>query len=322
MINTIGTFSAIWLVLWLGLAVLFVFAYPLLRPFFLRLHPRHGSTLLLAWWVLPFAASLSSTLFLFMPTAENLLVDAHCHDECTSHVPLIDSPVLAWFGLVVGVLVVSVLLLRFVTTLRKSRQLHTQFDFLGKRRGPWFEMEAQCPLVFTLGWWRPRIYISSGLRRACDESDMQIILQHERAHQQRRDNLRLLMARLCCAILPAALAHRVLDDLQVVTEEACDFRAADAFGAVAVAQTLLKVKRLLMAQPAAVPTLAMAFAERDVEIRIKALLEATGRVSLHRWQLATLLSAGVLALVLLVGPLHHGSEWVISVLTTSTTHVH
>lgn len=322
MINTIGTFSSIWLALWLTLSVLFVLAYPLLRPLLLRLHPRFGSTLLLAYWTLPFVASLSSTAFLFLPTAETLLVDAHCHDDCASHAPLIDSMGIAWFGVAIGSLAVLGLLLRFATTLRKSQQLHTQFGFLGKRRGAWFEMESECPLVFTLGWWKPRIYVSTGLLHACSADDLDIILQHERAHQARRDNLRLLIARLCCAVLPAPLARRILNDLQVVTEEACDFLAAERFGHVAVAETLLKVKRLLMAQPASVPQEAMAFAEREVEIRIKALLRASSRVSLRTWQLGLLLCGGLLMLVLMVGPLHHGSEWVISALTSSGNHMH
>jgi hypothetical protein len=38
-------------------------------------------------------------------------------------------------------------------------------------------------------------------------------------------------------------------DLQLMTEEACDFRAAEKFGHIAVAETLIKVKRLLMAHP-------------------------------------------------------------------------
>ena len=322
MINTIGSFSSIWLALWLALSVLFVVAYPVLRPLLLQLHPRYGSTLLLAYWTLPFVASLSSTLFLFMPTAETLLVDAHCHDDCASHAPLIDSLGIAWFGVAIGSLAVLGLLRHFVVTLRKAHQLHTQFDFLGKRRGAWFEMESECPLVFTLGWWKPRIYVSSGLLRACTASDLDIILQHERAHQQRRDNLRLLVARLCCAVQPAAISRRILSDLQVVTEEACDFRAAERFGNVAVAETLLKVKRLLTAQPASVPQDAMAFAERDVETRIKSLLNASGRVSLQGWQLGLLLCAGLLALALMVGPLHHGSEWIISTLAASGNHLH
>jgi Zn-dependent protease with chaperone function len=322
MINAIGSFASIWLALWLVLGVLFVLAYPLLRPALLKLQPRYGSALLLAYWILPFAAALLSTAFLFLPTAENLLVDAHCHVDCASHAPLIDSAGLALFGVGVGSVAVLVLLMRFITTVRNARKLHAQFDYLGKRRGAWIEMDSECPLVFTLGWWQPRIYLSTGLRRACSVQDLDIILQHERAHQERRDNLRLLVARLCCAIFPGPLARRVLADLQVVTEEACDFRAAERFGAVAVAETLLKVKRLLMAQPASVPQEAMAFAERDVETRIRALLRASSRISLHNWQLGLLLLGGALALVLMVGPLHHGSEWVISQLSASVTHLH
>ena len=314
MINSVGTFASIWLALWLALSALFVLVYPLLRTTLLNLHPRHGSTLLLAYWVLPFAAALLSTVILFMPPAETLLVQAHCHADCASHAPLIDSAALAGFGIALGTLVLLVLLWRFVTTLRRSRQLHAQFDVLGRRRGAWYEMDSDCPLVFTLGWWRPRIYLSSGLREACTAQDLDIILHHERAHQERRDNLRLLVARLCCAILPGPLSRRVLADLQVVTEQACDFRAAERCGPLAVAETLLKIKRLLLSCPALLPQDALAFAERDVETRIKALLLASSRVTLQRWQLILLLVLGSALLIAMIGPLHHGSEWVISTL--------
>lgn len=314
MINSVGTFASIWLGLWLALSVLFVLVYPLLRPSLLKLHPRHGSTLLLAYWVLPFAASLLSTLILFMPPAETLLVKAHCHVDCESHAPLIDSPALALAGIVLATLVVTMLFWRFVTTLRRSRQLHAQFDVLGRRRGTWYEMDSECPLVFTLGWWRPRIYLSSGLREACTAQDLDIILQHERAHQERRDNLRLLVARLCFAILPAPVSRHGLADLQGVTEQACDFRAAERCGELAVAETLLKIKRLVLSRPALLPRDAMAFAERDVETRIKALLQASARIRLRRWQWLALLALGGVFLGTLVGPLHHGSEWVISAL--------
>jgi hypothetical protein len=66
----------------------------------------------------------------------------------------------------------------------------------------------------------------------------------------------------------------------------------------------------------------MAFAERDVETRIVALLRASSRVSLRTWQLGLLVAAGVMALALLVGPLHHGSEWVIDVLSEPAAHLH
>lgn len=321
MINTIGTFSAIWLVLWIILSILFVIIYPLVRSHLLKLHPRFGSALLLAYWMGPFLASLLSTVILFLPTAETLLVDSHCHDNCQSHVPMLDSAGLAWFGTIVGSIAVISLLVQLLTTMRHARQLRSQFNFLGKSFGSYYTINSSCPLVFTLGWWTPRIYVSDGLLNACSDADMEIILLHERAHKERRDNLRLLIARLCSAVLFRPLAKRMQVDLQLLTEEACDFKAAEKYGHVAVAETLLKVKKLLLKNPAPVPYTAMAFAEREVEVRIMALLKAGGCISLKSWQLALLLVSAIMMLLLTVSPLHHGSEWVISLLTSSHSHI-
>ncbi|MDP1933223.1 MAG: M56 family metallopeptidase [Gammaproteobacteria bacterium] len=322
MINTVGTFSAIWLVLWILLSILFVVLYPLVRPRLFALHPRYGSALLLAYWMGPFLASLFSTLFLFMPTVEALLVNTHCHSDCQSHVPLIDSVGLAWFGFAVGSIVVVSLLLQFSSTMHRSLQLRNQFNFLGKPKGEYYAISSSCPLVFTLGWWQPRIYVSDGLLKSCNERDLSIILQHEHAHRERRDNLRLLLARLCSAILSGPLARRLMTDLQLMTEQACDFRAAEKHGHIAVAETLLKIKRLLLEQPVTVPFSALAFAEREVETRIIALLKAGTRIAPSRWQMGALGTLAVVCLLLLISPLHHGSEWVITFLTDTTPHSH
>lgn len=322
MITTLGSFSAIFLVLWLLLSVLFLLVYPLLRPLFLALHPRFGSALLLAYWTGPFLASLASTVFLFMPNVESVLVDAHCHEDCASHVPLIHSFGLASFGLVAAGTVLLLLIYRCVITLRQSRQLGTQFRLLSCDRGAYHQLQAASPLVFTLGWWKPRIYVSEGMAAVCSEADLSIILLHEKAHQERRDNLRSLIARLCSALLSNGLAHRIMTDLQLLTEQACDFRAAEKYGHVAVAETLLKVKRLLQHQSAPAPSVAMAFAERDVELRIKALLKAQQRIVLQSWQLGVIALCLLLSLALLISPLHHGSEWVITALTSTHVHLH
>ena len=320
MIYTLGSFSAIFLGFWLVLGIVFLALYPLLRSAFLALHPRLGSALLLAYWTGPFLLSLISTGFLFMPRVESVLVDAHCHEACSSHVPLIHSLGLASIGLAACTAVLLYLALRCARMLRQSWQLRTQFGFLAQNEGAYHLLRAASPLVFTLGWWRPRISVSEGLSDACSQNDLAIILRHEQAHQERRDNLRLLTARLCSAVLGGRLAGLVLSDLQLLTEQACDFRAAETHGHVAVAETLLKIKRLLTLAPAEVPAMAMAFAERDVELRIRALLRTQPRISLHSWQIAVLLAALLLSMSLLISPLHHGSEWLITAL--SGFHMH
>ena len=322
MINTLGSFSAISIVLWLLLSFLFTLLYPLIRGIFFALHPRFGSALLLAYWLGPFILSIISTSFLFVPDLEGVLVDAHCHDACTNHVPLIHSLGLASFGLAVGGLIFVYLAWRCVNTLRQSHQLKTQFRALANYHGAYHLLGSSTPLVFTLGWWKPRIYLSEGLSVACTDNDLSIILLHEQAHQDRRDNLRLLLARLSGAIFNSFLAIRVMSDLQLLTEQACDFRAAERFGHVAVAQTLLKVRRLMSVPNTDIDELRTAFAERDVEMRIKALLKAQYRIALRPWQVTVLASALLISLTLMISPLHHGSEWVITKLSSPNVHIH
>lgn len=322
MINTLGSFSAIAIVLWLLLSFLFVLFYPMTRRILFALHPRFGSALLLAYWVGPVILSIVSTSFLFVPDLERVLVDAHCHQACSSHVPLIESFGMASLGLAVGGLILFVVAMRCLRTLRQSRQLKMQFRALSRHRGAYHLLGSATPLVFTLGWWRPRIYLSEGLSSACTDTDLSIILLHEQAHQERRDNLRLLLARLSSAILSSFFATRIMSDLQLLTEQACDFRAAERFGHVAVAQTLLKVKRLMRFPKDSFGEVSNAFAERDVELRIKALLKAQHRIALQPWQVAALASALLMSLTLMISPLHHGSEWVITALSDPIVHVH
>ena len=315
MINSIGSFAAIWLTLWLILSIVFGLLYPLTRRAFNALHPRFGSILLLYYWVAPFLVSLVSAAFLFLPSAETLLVDSHCHQDCQSHVPLIDSVVLSWMGFIMGSLALLGLSVRLLLNVRRSRQLRSQFNFLSQPRGDFQAINSPTPLVFTLGWWNPCIYMSEGMYDACSQTDLSVIMAHERAHQERRDNLRMLLARLCSALLPRRWSSQMLEDLQLMTEQACDFRAAEQFGHVAVAETLLKVKRLLQSQPSPLPYGAMAFAEREVEIRIMALLKQDQRVFLQAWQMVLLGITSLALLLLMVSPLHHASEWVIALLT-------
>jgi len=321
MINIMGSFSAIFLGLCILLSLIFLLAYPLFRPMFLALHPRFGSALLLVYWLCPFLMSLASTSVLFMPEVESVLVDSHCHAECVSHVPMLHSPELAVLGLLLGGALLLSLLLRCIDMLAKSRQLNTQFNHLGRDLGAYQQLNGQTPLVFTLGWWQPRIYLSEGLESACSNTDLSIILLHEKAHQERKDNLRLLLAKLCSLVIYRPSATRMLSDLQLLTEQACDFRAAEKHGYVNVAQTLLKVKRLLK-QAGPTPACAMAFADNDVELRIKALLKAQQRVKLYPWQLGLIVSSLIVSMSLLISPLHHGSEWLIMLMSNANVIVH
>ncbi len=102
--------------------------------------------------------------------------------------------------------------------------------------------------AFAAGLARPRIWLSSGLVALLDEAELAAVLRHERHHVQRRDPLRVLLARSLAHglfFLPAAGALR---DLYMEAKE----READAASGAnhALAAALLKLLRAGSLAPA------------------------------------------------------------------------
>jgi hypothetical protein len=149
------------------------------------------------------------------------------------------------------------------------------------------------------------------LRKLCDGTALNVILAHEKAHRVRLDNLRILLGRLLCLVAPPVFKRSLLDDLELFSEQACDFSAAQRFGTVPVAETLVRVKRMIQAGPASSPLL-QRFTGAEVEARVHALLNAGRYVELGPAQLSALLLLILTLVVMAVEPLHHVTEWVMS----------
>ncbi|KKO12849.1 M56 family metallopeptidase [Pseudohongiella sp.] len=312
MINTLGTLCLIWLVLWLVLTLILRGLYPLIRSTLFRLHPAHGSVLLLLLWSAPFILSLLATSLLLVPTFGGLLLAPHCHGDCAPHVPTTSTWVLVWSGFTLAVVATLALSWHFAQSLWRGIRMRKQFDALSSRQAGYRLLAASEPAVFTLGWWRPRVYISTGLLGGCSSEELAIILAHEQAHRKRRDNLRLLLGRVFCLVLPRVWRQSVVHDLHLLCEQSCDFVAASRYGSLSVAQTLVQVGRVL--RRSAAPLQGVAFDGSDLQSRVHALLRLDSRQLLSRWQIATLFAAAGLAVLLAVEPLHHGAEWMIDVL--------
>lgn len=74
--------------------------------------------------------------------------------------------------------------------------------------------------AFTLGFLRPRIYISSALVDLLDERELRCVLAHERHHAQRHDPLRRALVQAVCdgfwfipALRKTARAHATVSEL-------------------------------------------------------------------------------------------------------------
>jgi len=306
----IGSFVAIWMLGWLLLTLAFMFIWPVLRQALSRLHPANASLLALLFGSMPLVASLLTTILLFNPESQIALIQPHCHADCGSHIPLLDSVYLSALGLLAATLILGRLLLKLTDTVQQARQLRRQFELVAQPRFEQYRLlDGNTPLVFTLGWLNPQIYISKALIARCSTQELDIIIQHEQAHRQRRDNLTLLLARLSGMIAPRILTRAWLNDLHLFCEQACDATAARQHGEVAVAETLLRVKRLLLAHPAPSLAYAQSFGGSELQARVHSLLDADNRLALKLWQLACIVVATLIGTLLLVEPMHHAAEW-------------
>jgi hypothetical protein len=309
MINVLGTFSLIWLALWCGLTLVFVLVYRLLRRFLMRLHPEQGSTLLLTLWGAPMLISFCTTMMLFLPSLEGPLVDLHCHGSCQQHAPSVDTPSLAWFGIAIASLLLAALVVQFAVNVFRGLHMHRQFDALATCHYGYFLLDADEPVVFTLGWWHPRVYVSRGMQKRCSLKKLAVILDHEEAHRRRRDNLRMLLARIFGVTLPPSWCRMLEHDLQLLSEQACDFAAARGHGALSVAETLVHIGR--MVRRASLPEQSLGFNSSDLGHRVYALLAIDQRRRLSPWHLGAIALAVALLLLSTVNPLHHVAEWTI-----------
>jgi beta-lactamase regulating signal transducer with metallopeptidase domain len=311
-LEVLGSFATVWIVLWFACAGILSLAYPLLRQSLLRWHPAIAGNLLMLLLAFPFLLSLSSTLLLFTAAFDSL-VSVHCHENCAAHMPIIATPGLAPLGLLLVTAILLRLAHRLWVNLRLSRRLKCQLEKMADHKAHYELLDTDKPVVFTLGWWRNQIYVTRGLQQACSEQDLAVILAHENAHSRRCDNIRLLIAMLFTLVLPRKMARLLHDDLHLMVESACDFEAAKQFGDLDVAETLLKIQKLSPLQwQIGSQVILSAFTGAEIELRIKALIHGRQK---SLWQ-QTGFQAAVLALImasfLLVDPLHHGIEELIT----------
>jgi Zn-dependent protease with chaperone function len=110
-------------------------------------------------------------------------------------------------------------------------------------------LEAEAPLAFCVGLFRPRIYLSTSLVDALDERELKAVLLHEDHHRRHRDPLRTLLVDilgLTLFFLPIAGELRSL--FTVSAELEADRYAAYRAGRPSLAGALYK----LLSHPLAV----------------------------------------------------------------------
>ena len=94
--------------------------------------------------------------------------------------------------------------------------------------------------AFTVGFWRPRVYVSAALPEVLEVAQLEVVLAHENAHVLRRDPLRLSLLRfLACTLFYIPALRRLADDLTDEAEIDADDAAVSQGAPLALASAIL-----------------------------------------------------------------------------------
>jgi beta-lactamase regulating signal transducer with metallopeptidase domain len=171
------------------------------------------------------------------------------------------------------------------------------------------------PVCALLGLWEPTIVVSKGFLTAVSPEDLDVVIHHERAHLERRDILWRTFAQATTIFVWERQRRLLLQALELAAEQSCDEAAARHTGdRLSVAETILRVERLLSRLPSPLSAAAASFGGEAVSQRVTALLAspATGG-STRRGAVAFALL--VLSLLAAHQPIHHYTESLVAWLT-------
>ncbi len=173
------------------------------------------------------------------------------------------------------------------------------------------------PICVTAGVLQPRIFVSEAFAAELPASQLQVAVEHERAHARRRDGLRKLAAAALSGFYLPSVRRRLLADLSLACEQACDAAAARRVGdPVRVAEAIVGAARLLDARRELRGV--CAFGGSTVPERVERLLgEDPAPDAPSKGGPAWLLACSVVAaaaLFALADPLHHGVEHFLAML--------
>ncbi|MEJ2603106.1 MAG: M56 family metallopeptidase [Gammaproteobacteria bacterium] len=285
--------------------------YPAFRRVLRHCAPATRSLVTLVYALMAPISALIVTLLSYQPRYAELLVPGHCHaGSCGSHPPLfpVDTP--GGLGLTaVSVLLCGLALAGIFLGLRMGhRRLRTLAAFGRRTAGhDYYEVESRDLIAWCCGLWNPRIFVSRALVEHLTPEQFAVVVDHERAHAARLDNLRAAILDWCTLPWPAARRRDIRRDLTTDCEQACDRLALERSRDVAVfAETLAAIRNPASCVPAG---RALGFGHDGEGVRIAAasMDEASFRPSIRAWLLLVLLYASLTITTTSVS--HYVLEW-------------
>ena len=296
-------------------SILSAVVYPAFRRLIAGCDPAIRSLVIVCYGLVSPAVAATVVALVMHPHFSQLLIPGHCHSgACGTHVPVINMSSVGGLVLVAGgpLFLIAVFAAGIPGIRSAHRRLRTLFGIAQTEGNRGFLIVESAELfAWCCGIWRTKILVSSGLLKQLSQAQLQMVLAHERAHERRMDNLRVLALRWLTACWPSALRSRIRADLASDIEQACDLEAAgpiDSRDSYIVVLKKMQRNRSIMASGGR----AAAFGCSKTRERIRALVRGPDHyrsITIAVLALLGLCSAEVIAVT---GLTHVVVEWLSS----------
>lgn len=174
-------------------------------------------------------------------------------------------------------------------------------------------LESQSPSAFAAGLLHPKCYVTTGLIERVSETELNIIIDHERAHIRHKDTQKKLLFALLASLYPRPLARGLNQLFSLASELLADAHVSKSYCNFDIAQTLVSAARIQRFFAGNVNSVLVSyFIVDDVDCRVRALV-APQRLRSFPWSYC--LPVMVLTTILSsigVDSLHHLIEAVFS----------
>ncbi|MGH9727051.1 MAG: M48 family metalloprotease [Candidatus Acidiferrales bacterium] len=185
------------------------------------------------------------------------------------------------FAALLGAAIWTVSLVRIVRAVfislryRRHCECESRTTLVSNEQAPVLVVETDAAVLALAGVIRPRVVVSRGVLQALLPHQLDAALEHERAHQFSRDNLKRFLLLLAPGIFPLSRGFAAMDRAwSRFTEWAADDRAAagDSQRSLSLAEALVRVARMGTSSRTSLFVSSLIEDARDLFIRVDRLL--------------------------------------------------
>ncbi|WP_036745300.1 M56 family metallopeptidase [Paenibacillus sp. UNC451MF] len=154
-----------------------------------------------------------------------------------------------------------------------TREINQRFAGTSPGEQTIIVIDNAAPLAFAMGFFKPRIVLSTGLKDLLDSNELEAVVHHEMFHRKHGDPLKtFLMSLLASVMWYIPILKSFHHNYKIVREVLADNYAIDKSGSsIHLGSALLKL--LKGKAPAPMPVSHVSFSDTSINLRIRQLLE-------------------------------------------------